>query len=162
MSRLIEWAQILETGEYEDYKYSQLQYELGVVNKNKNIKEVQACCLGVACHALNLPGFRLEEYSKKSDLEAIWCDGNFESLDPDAMKELGIDELSSNILINLNDELNWSFKQIAKFVRLLTNEKVDFSEEERGEILNILDNVGIYRDNNPKTEIKIRKLLNAT
>jgi hypothetical protein len=114
------WVEALRSG-----KYRQSQGSLSCEDGGN-------CCLGVAVRVLtpeldrspiDILGADLSSYPiVKEQLNLSSCDGSFKS--GELIGEFGTDKLMGS-LIDLNDELGWSFNQIADFIeenhKLLSN-----------------------------------------
>jgi hypothetical protein len=75
----------------------------------------QHCCLGVLCEVLMEEGYKIKKvkdgysYNKKKTMT--------DDLSPTLLDKLDLSEDQQQKLIELNDDYNRSFKQIAKFIK---------------------------------------------
>ncbi len=100
--------------------------------RDKDCDETRHCCLGVLCEVLREEGYNIKRtsdgfsYNKKKIM--------IEELDERVCKLVGLTEAQQAELVHLNDDKEWSFKHIAKFIEDGSLDKVTddatFEEEE--------------------------------
>ena len=113
-SRLLEWVEALESGQYEQArealvrKYREEDNEDGYVVLDKP----QYCCLGVACALAESDGVAHDWVNKETE-------GDY--LPEEVMSWLGISSMDPVVdghpLSHWNDKEKYSFKQIARLIR---------------------------------------------
>lgn len=115
------WVDALESG-----KFVQTQGALRRNSFDNDDKEVQFCCLGVACEVARANGIRLDLAKESSDY--TWIDNDWEdpSTDDGKLPELvcdwlGVEDpnplLNGETCIALNDDQELSFPEIAQRIK---------------------------------------------
>lgn len=95
------WISALKSG-----KYTQGKGYLKITSSAGN----HYCCLGVLCEVMEIPSY------KPYKLTASSFDENTATLSTSLLSKAGLTDENQTDLINMNDEANYSFSQIADFI----------------------------------------------